>query len=404
MIIERPVYLQRLIAQKDKDIIKVVTGIRRCGKSVLLFDIYGGWLLSSGVPADHIVRVNLEDMENVPLRSAENLYAHVKRLTGGGGKYYVMIDEIQYVDGFEDLVNTLKNRGCDVYMTGSNSHLLSGDISTALRGRSIEIRVHTLSFAEYFAHRGGDRAAAWREYLLYGGFPYAAAEDDPDEKIRYLRMLEDTVATKDVIEREGLRNPAVFKAVGDFLYSNVGSLVSAKKITDTLRSSGFGRVTYDTVGSYLERMCGAFLFHKVYRRDVRGREYLKTLNKYYAADLGLRNARLNFRQVEVTHALENVVYLELVRRGYMVDIGRNREKEIDFVASDARDTYYIQVAYAMTPPEKAEQEISSFYGLDDGYKKIVLTMDDDPYTVLKNGYKKMNVLDFLLDEASLEKA
>lgn len=402
MLIKRPEYLNKLIQYKDKDLIKVITGVRRCGKSVLLFNIYSDYLLQSGIPEDRIIKVNLENMGNDNLRDSHELYAFIQSKISGTEKYYVLIDEIQYVEGFEDLVNSLKNEGCDVYITGSNSRMLSGDIHTALRGRSIEIRVHTLSYSEYYSYVGGDKITAFNNYLLYGGFPYAATEDDTNLKIQYLKMLQDTVATKDVIERYGIRNLNAFFATYDFLCSNIGSSVSAKKISDTLKSNGYKTITPDTIGNYLSWLCESFLFLKVYRYDIKGRGYLKTQNKYYASDLGLRNARLNYRQIEPTHALENLVYLELVRRGYNVDIGKNKEKEIDFIASDAKDTYYIQVAYSISDPDKKQQEIGSFRNIDDGYKKIVLTMDSDPFTLLENGYKKVYCLDFLLDRELLK--
>jgi hypothetical protein len=313
-----------------------------------------------------------------------------------------MIDEIQHVDHFEDLLNSLKNSNCDVYVTGSNSRMLSGDISTALRGRSIEIRVHPLSFAEFFSFRGGDVRRAWNEYLRYGGFPYVVTEDSEEGKQEYLNMLENTIAYRDIIDRYRLRNPALFRAVYDFLCSNIGSLVSAKKIADSLRSGGYKTVTPDTVGNYLEYLGESFLFHRVCRYDVRGREYLKTLNKYYVTDMGLRNEHLNYRQIEVTHAMENIIFLELIRRGYKVDIGKNREKEIDFVATKGSETYYIQSAWTIIDSDKREQELSSFRNLDDGFKKIVITMDDDPFSMLENGYRKINLFTFLLNERSLE--
>ena len=402
MLIERPAYLRRLIRYKDKDLIKVVTGVRRCGKSVLLFDIYCRYLLESGVPEDHIIRVNLENDVDGRLRGSRSLYRHITSLIKGTSRHYVMIDEIQYIEGFEDLVNSLKNSGCDVYITGSNSKMLSGDISTALRGRSMEIKVYPLSFAEYYSFVGGNTRAAFYGYMKYGGFPYAVTEAEEQSKIEYLQMLESTVAAKDIIERYKLRNPGLFGAVYDFLCSNIGALVSAKKIADTLKSSGYKSVTADTISNYLTYLCESFLFYKVCRYDVKGREYLKTLNKYYISDLGLRNAHLNYRQIEVTHGLENIIYLELLRRGYSVDIGKNREKEIDFVARNPKDTYYIQAAYSMSDPDKREQELGSFRRLDDGYKKIVITMDDDPFTLLENGYRKINAVDFLLNEKALE--
>ena len=402
MIIDRPSYLEKLKRYKDKDLIKVITGVRRCGKSVLLFDIFYKYLLDSGISDTRIIRVNLEnDVEN-HLRNSETLYKHIMDLMREEGRHYVMIDEIQYIEGFEDLVNSLKNNNCDVYITGSNSKMLSGDISTALRGRSIEIRVYPLSFSEYFAYKGGDKRSCFNMYMKYGGFPFAATEEDEQNKTEYLKMLESTVATKDIVDRYNLRNPIVFNSVYDFLCSNIGSLVSAKKISDTLKSNGFKSITPDTVGNYLTYLCEAFMFYKVYRYDIKGKEYLKTLNKYYISDMGLRNAHLNYRQIEVTHALENIVYLELVRRGYTVDIGKNREKEIDFVAQSSKDTFYIQVAYSMVDPEKRDQELGSFRKLDDGYKKIVITMDDDPFIIMENGYKKINAIDFLLNDKSLE--
>jgi hypothetical protein len=214
-------------------------------------------------------------------------------------------------------------------------------------------------------------------------------------------MLEQTVASRDIIDRYGIRNPSMFNAVYDFLCSNIGSTISAKKIADTLKTNGFKSITADTVGNYLEYLCESFLFYKVYRYDIKGKEYLKTLNKYYISDVGLRNAKMNYRQVEVTHALENIVYLELIRRGYTVDIGKNNAKEIDFIASDNHDSYYIQVAYSITDPAKKEQELSSFKNIDDGYKKIVITMDDDPFTLMENGYRKINAITFLLNADSL---
>ena len=401
-MIERPIYLKQLIKHKDKDIIKVVTGVRRCGKSVLLFEIYSAYLIENGVDSSNIIKINLENIENIKLRDSLELYKFIKDRIVNDKKYYVMIDEIQYVNEFEDLVNSLKNMGVDVYITGSNSKLLSGDISTKLRGRSIEIKVYPLSFLEFYSFRGGDKLEAYNEYQMYGGFPYAATETDYDSKVEYLKMLEGTVATKDIIDRYGIRNPNLFDAVYSFLCSNIGSIVSAKKISDTLKSNGYPTITADTVGNYLEYLCEAFLFYKVYRYDIKGKEYLKTLNKYYISDIGLRNCKLQFRQLEVTHTLENIIYQELIRRGYMVDIGKNKEKEIDFIAKNSKDTFYIQVAYSIADPDKKEQEISSFYKIDDGYKKIVITMDNDPFTILENGYKKLYVFDFLLNERALE--
>ena len=403
MYINRQKYLDKLISQKDKDIVKVITGIRRCGKSVLLFNIYYDYLLSIGIKKENIIKINLETKRNEGLRDADALYNAVVEQIITDEKYYVLIDEIQFVDGFEDIVNGLRvDYNCDVYITGSNSKLLSKDINTKMRGRSIEIKVYPLSFAEFYAYYGGDKRQCFNNYLMYGGLPYLVTEDDNKNKVEYLKMICDTVVGKDIIDRHGIRQGNLFEAVIEFLCSNIGSYVSANKIADTLKSNGYSKVTHDTIGNYLDFVCDAYLFYKAQRYDIKGRQYLKTLNKYYIADLGIRNSKLNYRQIEITHSLENIIYLDLIRRGYIVDIGKNNVKEIDFVARDDKNLYYIQVAYTLSDPDKKEQEVSSFYGLDDGYKKIVITMDDDPFVNLKNGYKKINVFDFLLNDNILE--
>lgn len=403
MYINRQKYLDKLISQKDKDIVKVITGIRRCGKSVLLFNIYYDYLLGIGVKKENIIKINLETKRNEGLREAGALYNAIVEQIVTDKKYYVFIDEIQFVDGFEDVVNGLRvDYNCDVYITGSNSKLLSKDINTKMRGRSIEIKVYPLSFAEFYAYHGGDKRQCFNNYLMYGGLPYLVAENDNKNKVEYLKMICDTVVGKDIIDRHGIRQGNLFEAVIEFLSSNIGSYVSANKIADTLKSNGYSKVTHDTIGNYLDFVCDAYLFYKAQRYDIKGKQYLKTLNKYYIADLGIRNSKLNYRQIEITHSLENIIYLDLIRRGYIVDIGKNNVKEIDFVARDDKNLYYIQVAYTLSNPDKNEQEVSSFYGLDDGYKKIVITMDDDPFVNLKNGYKKINVFDFLLNDNILE--
>lgn len=403
MYINRQKYLDKLISQTNKDIVKVITGIRRCGKSVLLFNIYYDYLLSIGVKKENIIKINLETKRNEGLRDADALYNAVVEQIVTDEKYYVLIDEIQFVNGFEDIVNGLRvDYNCDVYITGSNSKLLSKDINTKMRGRSIEIKVYPLSFAEFYAYYGGDKRQCFNNYLMYGGLPYLVTEDDNKNKVEYLKMICDTVVGKDIIDRHGIRQGNLFQAVIEFLCSNIGSYVSANKIADTLKSNGYSKVTHDTIGNYLDFVCDAYLFYKAQRYDIKGKQYLKTLNKYYISDLGIRNSKLNYRQIEITHSLENIIYLDLIRRGYIVDIGKNNTKEIDFVARDDKNLYYIQVAYTLSDPDKNEQEVSSFYGLDDGYKKIVITMDDDPFVNLKNGYKKINVFDFLLNDNILE--
>lgn len=403
MILKRQDYLNKLISYKDKDIIKVITGIRRCGKSVLLFNIYFEYLLSIGVKKDQIIKVNLETKLNENLRNADALYKFITSQIKNENRYYVFIDEIQFVNNFEDVVNGLKvDHNTDIYITGSNSKLLSKDINTKMRGRSIEIKVYPLSFAELYEFYGGDKKTCFNNYLMYGGLPYLLSETENRNKVEYLKMICDTVVGKDIVERHEIRNENVFNAVIELLCSSIGSYVSANKIASTLKSNGHTKITSETVGFYIDYMCDAYLFYKAQRYDIKGKAYLKTLNKYYISDLGIRNGKLNYRQIEITHSLENVVYLDLLRRGYIVDIGKNDSKEIDFIARDDKNLYYIQVAYSMIDPEKKEQEVSSFYKLDDGYKKIVITMDDDPFINLDNGYKKINIFDFLLNDNILE--
>lgn len=398
MIVKRDLYLNKLISLKDKDLIKVVTGMRRSGKTVLLFELFYGHLLESGVDESHIIRINLEYVSNMPLRNITALYAEIKARIKDEKRYYVLLDEIQYVDSFEDLLNSLKSEfHCDVYVTGSNSKLLSKDISTKLRGRSIEVRVFPFSFKEYMEVSKKDKAAAFNEYMYYGGLPFMATETDDLLKKEYLKMMCDTVITKDIIDRYKIRNPELFNAVFDFLCSNIGSYVNSLKISNTLASNGI-KITDDTVSRYIDYMQNAFLFYKVARFDVRGKEYLKSLYKYYITDIGIRNQKINYRQIEVTHTLENIIYNELLVRGYTVDIGKNQNKEIDFIARRDGSLSYIQVAYSVADADKMEQEISSFYTIADGYEKILITMDTDPFTQLKNGYKKISVYDFLLEE------
>jgi len=399
MMIKRDYYLNKLISYKDKDLIKVITGIRRVGKSFLLFNLYYNYLIELGINESNIIKINLESNKMKNLRDPIELSIYVNSRINNNDKYYLFIDEIQYVNDFEDVINGLRvDLNVDIYLTGSNSKLLSSDINTKLRGRSIEIKVYPLSFIEYHSYYKRDIYDDFNEYLLYGGLPYLINEDDSNGKIEYLNMINETVVIKDIVERHKIRNPHIFNAVYEFLCSNIGSYVSANKIANTLKSNGYKTITSDTVGNYLEFLTNAYLFYRVNRYDVKGKAYLKTQNKYYASDIGVRNAKINFRQLEITHTLENIIYLELLRRGYIVDIGKNYNSEIDFIAKNNQDTYYIQVSYTINDLNIKERELRAFKNLADGYKKIVLTMDRDPYIHLENGYKKVNIIDFLLKE------
>lgn len=358
-----------------------------------------------GVPEHHIIKIALDNIRNDELLDAKKLYKEVENRIKDENCYYIFLDEIQLVENFEDVVNGIKRDfNCDVYITGSNSEFLSSDINTKFRGRGVELHVQPFSFKELYDYYQTDKYQLFNQYMLYGGMPYLLQEEDDVLKNKYLKTVAESVQINDIIERHGIRNKEVFQALVELLCSSIGSYVSSRKIADTLRSNGYTSVDHKTIGNYLDYLCDAFLFYKVQRYDIKGKAYLKTLHKYYVCDIGIRNAMLNFRQLEPTHTIENIVYLELLRRGYIVDIGNNSDKEIDFMAKDMNNTYYIQVSYSVIDPSTRERELSSFRNLDDGYKKIVITMDNDPFTNLENGYKKINMLDFLLDESSLEKA
>lgn len=404
--IQRDFYLNQLIANKDRSVCKVVTGMRRSGKSYLLFTLFYEWLLDNGVPENRIIKIDLETQKNKPFRDSEKLYSHLKSLFRDKERYYILLDEIQEVDGFEDLVNGLMvDHNCDVYITGSNAKLLSKDINTRFRGRSVQIKVFPLSFLEFYSARQTERENIkdiFDEFMLYGSLPYLNELSARNEKIEYLNSIWETLLYRDIIDRYKIRNEHILDAVFDFLCSNIGSYVNANKIANTLKSNGYKEITDDTVGNYLEYLCESFLFYKVQRYDIRGRHYLKTQNKYYISDLGVRNAKLKFRQIEVTHSLENIIYLELIKQGFIVDIGKNDNREIDFVVRSLDgNQWYIQVAYTLQGEEKFQQETASLKNIKDGYRRIILTMDDDPFENLEGGIKKINVYDFLLGKKSL---
>ena len=404
MYIKRDLLLGKLIQYRKKDIVKVITGIRRCGKSVLLNEIYYDYLMADGVPSDHIIKVSLDLKKWETLRDGDALYRYVADAIRDEELYYVFLDEIQLVDGFEEIVNSIKAEfNTDVYITGSNSKLLSHDINTIFRGRGIEIKVFPLSFSEFISFRQIDKMDAFDEYVRFGGLPYAVRETDEQEKRAYLDMMVNTVVTRDMIERYDIRNEALFIALIELLCSSIGAYVSTNKIANTLKTNGFKSVDNETVSRYLSHICDAFLFYRADRYDIKGKEYLKTQNKYYVSDMGLRNAAIHYRQIEITHIIENLVYLELLRRGYIVDIGKNREKEIDFVAKElSGKRYYIQVSYTIQDEAVKEREVSAFHRLDDGYKKILITMDRNPLSNLENGYQMIHLFDFLLNDQALE--
>jgi predicted AAA+ superfamily ATPase len=406
MFIQRENLLNTLIRYRHKDLVKIITGVRRCGKSILLNELFYRYLLDDGVPADHIIKIAFDMKKWENLRESDELYSHLLGLFADDEKYYLLLDEIQMVDGFEEVLNEVRSEyNTDIYVTGSNSKLLSSDINTIFRGRGIEIKCFPLSFQEFYSFRKGDKREAIDEYILFGSLPYTVTEPDEPAKRDYLGMVANTVITRDMIDRYDIRNEEVFRGVIQVLCSSIGSVVSPNKIANTLQSSGYKSVDNETVSRYLNHIADAFLFYKVERYDLKGRAYLKTQNKYYACDMGLRNALIQYRQLEVSRAIENIVYVELIRRGYIVDIGKNRNEEIDFVARDAEGRKnYIQVTYSLENPSVKDRELSSFRGLDDGYKKIIITMDRTPFSNLEKGYRLLTILDFLENDDSIENA
>ena len=413
MEIRRDAYLERLMRLRFKGGVKIITGVRRGGKTHLLFNIFQNLLLESCVPSDHIIAVSLESIENRHLRDAEALYRDVASRIVDSDEYYVMVDEIQLAEDFVDFVNGLAGmKNVDLYITGSNSRFLSSDVVTEFRGRGIEINVRPLSFSEYMQVAGKDEREAWRDYLKYGGLPENVDLED-EEKAGYLENLIEAVYERDVVERRRIRHPDALDAVYDVLSSGIGSLTNPHRITNIMRDRRI-EVDGNTVSQYISYLEDSFLFERSKRFDLKGNGYIDTPSKYYSVDLGLRNAKLGFRQNEYRHLMENAIYNELRGRGYSVDVGvigirdylagkrEYRQLEVDFVANKGGERIYIQSAYRMDEPEKREQELRPFLKLNDGFRKIVLVGDDVPVHVNEKGIVIMNVIDFMKDPGSLK--
>ncbi len=415
-MIKRDLYLNRLIDRMNNGSVKVVTGIRRCGKTVLLFDIFADYLRSTGVDDTHILKYTLDNIRMRRLRDPEKLYDDITAKLTDNGTYYLFLDEIQYVDDFSELINSLSQlRNVDTYVTGSNSKFLSSDILTQFRGRGDEVRVYPLSFSEFYSARGGDKNEAWDEYHLYGGMPALFERKTDEQKTEYLKALMSKVYLSDIVERNRVQYPDEMDSMVDFLCSAIGSLTNPKKISDTLRSVKGKSVSDVTAKNYLNYLTDAFLFESAKRFDVKGKKYFETPLKYYMADVGLRNARLNFRQVEENHIMENVIFNELKIRGYSVDVGvvesketvdgkrRLKQLEIDFVANKGSKKYYIQSAYEMPTEEKLRQEKRSLIKVGDSFKKIVVVKDNISPQTDENGIVTMGLINFLLDQNSLDR-
>ena len=416
MFIKRDTYLQQLIDAKQNGFIKVITGPRRCGKSFLLTTIFHNYLISEGIREDHIIEIALEDRSNKALRNPDEMLRHVRSQITDSDLYYIIIDEVQKLDEFVDVLNSFMHiRNADVYVTGSNSRFLATDIATEFRGRDHQIRLYPLSFAEYYSAVGGDRRVAWESYYTYGGLPLILSYKTDREKSNYLQSLFQTAYMADILERYKIRNDAELRKLVDIMASSIGAPCNPTRIANTFKSVENVSIQSTTIDKYLGFLSDAFIISKSDRYDVKGRKYIGTLAKYYFEDIGIRNAILNFRQQEETHIMENIIYNELHMRGYNVDVGdveiRTRNKdgkqqrvhlEIDFVVNQGNQRYYIQSALAIPDREKEEQETRSLRNVGDEFKKIVIVDRDIKPWRNEKGILIMGLMDFLLDKNSLE--
>ncbi|WP_294562135.1 ATP-binding protein, partial [uncultured Traorella sp.] len=416
MEIKRDIYLQQLIDRKDNGMIKVITGIRRCGKSYLLFTIFKRYLLESGIDTDHIIEIALDGIENEELRDPKVCYQYIKNAMKDKGKYYLLLDEVQFMPHFEEVLNSLlRLNNIDVYVTGSNSKFLSSDIVTEFRGRGDEIRIYPLSFAEFYSAYDGEYDDAWNEYMTYGGLPQIVGLKSERQKSDYLKNMFTNVYLKDVIERNKIHNTDEINILVDVLASTIGALTNSLKISNTFKSERQMSYTNKTISKHIDYLVEAFLISKATRYDIKGRKYIGANQKYYFTDLGLRNARLNFRQQEPTHIMENIVYNELLIRGYNVDVGVidvydkdkegkriRKQLEVDFVVNQSSQRYYIQVAYDMSSKEKQNQEFNSLRNIPDSFKKIVIVNGNKKPWHNDEGFVIMGMKYFLLNADSLK--
>lgn len=417
MIFKRKKYLEKLVAGQGNGLVKIVTGGRRCGKSFLLFNLFHQYLNESGVSESHIIELSLDERKSKPLRNPDALLDYIDSKIGkDNDKYFVILDEVQLVEDFvEVLLSLMHNPRLEVYVSGSNSKFLSKDVVTEFRGRGDEIRVWPLSFAEYYEEMGGDRTMAWRNYYTLGGLPQVALINDDEGKIQFLRNLYELTYLRDIIDRNRLRNEVGMRQLVQVLSSCIGSSTNPKRISNTFKSVENIGISHNTVKEYIDYLQDAFLIEEALRYDIKGRKYIGAESKYYFADMGLRSAILNFRQLEENHIMENVIYNELRMRGFLVDIGmveawkQNKEGksvrshlEIDFVANKGNVRYYIQSAFAINDDEKCEQELASLKNVKDAFKRVVIMRNDMMPYHDDNGFLVIGLLDFLLNPNSLD--
>ena len=416
MEIKRDRYLNLLISKKHNGLIKVITGMRRCGKSYLLFTLFKDYLLSEGIEKSHIIEIAFDAYENKQYRDPDVLYPYLKEQIKDDGMYYVLLDEVQLLGEFEAILNSLtRMKNVDVYVTGSNARFLSKDVITEFRGRGDEVHMYPLSFAEFMSVYPGTKQDGWNEYMLYGGLPLVLSFTTPDQKIAFLKSLFEETYISDIVGRHNIRNKAELEELLNILSSAIGSLTNPEKLSATFRSVKNKKISSATIRKYIDYLCDSFLIDSAVRYDVKGKKYIDTPVKYYFTDMGLRNARLNFRQLEETHSMENIIFNELKIRGFNVDVGViiqydtnekgnsvRKQLEIDFVCNKGSKRYYIQSAYAIPDQAKMEQEQRSLMLTGDFFKRIIITKDTPAPHYNENGVLIMSVYDFLLNENSLD--
>ena len=416
MEIKRDRYLNLLIRKQHNGLIKVITGMRRCGKSYLLFTLFKDYLLSEGIEKSHIIEIAFDAYENKQYRDPDVLYPYLKEKIKDDGMYYVLLDEVQLLGEFEAILNSLtRMKNVDVYVTGSNARFLSKDVITEFRGRGDEVHMYPLSFAEFMSVYPGTKQDGWNEYMLYGGLPLVLSFTTPDQKIAFLKSLFEETYISDIVGRHNIRNRAELEELLNILSSAIGSLTNPEKLSATFRSVKNKKISSATIRKYIDYLCDSFLIDSAVRYDVKGKKYIDTPVKYYFTDMGLRNARLNFRQLEETHSMENIIFNELKIRGFNVDVGVimqydtnekgnsiRKQLEIDFVCNKGSKRYYIQSAYAIPDQAKMEQEQRSLMLTGDFFKRIIITKDTPAPYYNENGVLIMSVYDFLLNENSLD--
>lgn len=409
--IERNLYLNKIINRRENGLIKIITGIRRCGKSYLLDPLFKNYLLADGVKEDHIIKLELDRVENEKYRDSKALNEYIRSLIKDKDMYYVILDEIQLVEGFEFVLNgLLYEKNIDVYVTGSNSKFLSSDIITEFRGRGDQIKVNPLSFAEFSSAFDGDKYEAWNEYVTYGGMPLILSKKNDEEKSQYLKELFEQTYIKDIVERNNIQRIDILDSLINMLASSVGSLTNPQKLFDTFKSNGEKELSLNTINSYIADIEDSFIVNKSIRYDIKGKRYIQTPQKYYFSDIGLRNARLNFRQQEESHLMENIIYNELLIRGYNVDVGvvevreegKRKQLEVDFVCNLGNKRYYIQSALNLDTKEKTIQESRSLNNIGDSFKKIIVVKDNIKLWRTDDGIVIMGILEFLLNKDSLD--